>query len=366
LILLLHNRYRVLGGEERAVADLAWLVREHLGEDVEVLERDSARLSGAEAARGLLAGGLDPEEVGAAVRRTGARVLHAHNVNPAFGWRGLAAARAAGARVVLHLHNYRLVCSNGVCFTQGEDCTRCQGRRTWPGVRLNCRGGSRAESAVYAVALSAWQRRLASCVDHFVVPSAFALRRLRELRAPVGDAVTVLPSVQRSFAPSSAAAEGEFVLFAGRVAPEKGVLDAVAAARAAGLPLVVAGDGPALEEVRALGVEAPGRLEPAALADLRRRAAVAIVPSRYAEILPLAALEAMAAGLPVVATRSGGLADAVPEEGLAPAGDVAALAARLRVLWRDAAAGERALARVRELSAPERVAERLRAVYGAA
>jgi glycosyltransferase involved in cell wall biosynthesis len=365
LILLLHNRYRVLGGEERAVADLAWLVREHLGEDVEVLERDSARLSGAEAARGLLAGGLDPEEVGAAVRRTGARVLHAHNVNPAFGWRGLAAARAAGARVVLHLHNYRLVCSNGVCFTQGEDCTRCQGRRTWPGVRLNCRGGSRAESAVYAVALSAWQRRLASCVDHFVVPSAFALRRLRELRAPVGDAVTVLPSVQRSFAPSSAVAEGEFVLFAGRVAPEKGVLDAVAAARAAGLPLVVAGDGPALDEVRARGVEAPGRLEPAALADLRRRAAVAIVPSRYAEILPLAALEALAAGLPLVAADAGGLGELVPPEWRYAPGDACGLAERASALYGDEAAGERALQIARALTSPPAVAARLRAVYAA-
>src|SRR3712207_7698523 len=52
--------------------------------------------------------------------------------------------------------------------------------------------------------------------------------------------------------------------------------------------------------------------------------------SRYEEILPLAALESMAAGLPVVATRSGGLAEIVPEEGLAPVGDVAALAARVR------------------------------------
>src|SRR5919202_77125 len=96
------------------------------------------------------------------------------------GWRGLAAARAAGARVVLHLHNYRLVCANGVCFTHGEDCVRCQGRSTWPGVRLNCRGGSRAESAVYGVGLATWQRRLCAQVDAFVVPSAFALARLRE------------------------------------------------------------------------------------------------------------------------------------------------------------------------------------------
>jgi glycosyltransferase involved in cell wall biosynthesis len=366
VILLLHNRYRTLGGEEQAVADLAWLIPRELGEEVEVLERDSAALSPRAAARGLLGGGLAPEDVAAAVRRSGARVVHAHNVNPSFGWRALAAAREAGARVVLHLHNYRLVCANGVCFTHGEDCTRCQGRWTVPGVRLNCRGGSRAEAVVYGAALAAWQRRLAGCVDHFVVPSAFALRRLHELRAPVGEAVSVVPSVQREIAASSAAGAGGFVLFAGRVAFEKGVLDAVAACRAAGLPLVVAGDGPLLDELRGSGVDARGRLAPAELAELRRRAAVAVVPSRYAEILPLAALEAMAAGLPVVATRSGGLAEAVPVEGLAPVGDVEALAGRLQALWRDAAAGERALERVRGLSAPAAVAERLRAVYSAA
>jgi glycosyltransferase involved in cell wall biosynthesis len=363
LILLVHNRYRVAGGEERAVSDLEWLVREHLGEEAEILERDSAALSAAEAARGLLAGGLRPSEVGDAVRRTGARVVHAHNVLPSFGWRGLAAARSAGARVVLHLHNYRLVCANGICFTRGEDCTRCHGRRTWPGVRLNCRGGSRAEAAVYAASLAAWQERLCAQVDRFVVPSAFALARLRELGAPVGERVDVLPSVQRHIAAAAAPVPGGPVLFAGRVAREKGVFDAIEAARLTGLELVVAGEGPALEDVRATGVRCTGRLDAAGLAALRSQASVAVVPSRYAEILPLAALEAMAAGLPTVATRSGGLAEMVPEEGLAPIGDVAALAERLTALAGDAAAGERALARVRSRCAPDVVAERLRAIY---
>ncbi|MEJ7891542.1 MAG: glycosyltransferase family 4 protein [Solirubrobacteraceae bacterium] len=362
MILLLHNRYRVRGGEEQAVEDLRWLIETELGERVEVLERDSAALSSRAAAGALLRGGADPDQVASAVRRTGARVVHAHNLNPAFGWRALAAARAAGARTVLHLHNYRLVCANGICFTRGRDCVRCHGRNTAPGVALNCRGGSRAEAAVYGAALAGWQERVVAHVDRFVVPSAFALRRLRELGAPVADA-TVIPSVQRAFAPSSRAADGGFVLFAGRVALEKGVFDAIDACAAAGLPLVIAGDGPELEAVRAFGADARGRLDGAALADLRARAAVAIVPSRYEEILPLAALEAMAAGLPVVATRSGGLAELVPEEGLT---DVAGLAARLTALWRDAAAGDRALARVRDRCAPPAVAARLREAYTAA
>jgi glycosyltransferase involved in cell wall biosynthesis len=364
VILLLHNAYRVRGGEERAVEDLAWLIRTELGEDVEVLGRDSASLSGPAAAVALLRGGADPEAVGEAVRRTGARVVHAHNLNPSFGWRALAAARAAGARTVLHLHNYRLVCANGVCFTRGADCVRCHGRNTLPGVRLNCRAGSRPEAAVYGAALAAWQGRVAEHVDRFVVPSQAALARLLELGAPVDGAV-VIPSVQREFAAVSDAGKGEFVLFAGRVAEEKGILDAVEACRRAALPLVVAGDGPALGDLGS-GVDARGRLSVEELVAVRRRAAVAIVPSRYHEILPLAALEAMAAGLPVVATRAGGLADAVPEEGLAPVGDVQALADRLTALWRDEAAGNRALERVRATSSPRAVAEQLRAVYSAA
>jgi glycosyltransferase involved in cell wall biosynthesis len=368
VILLLHHRYRHPGGEERAVEDIAWLVRAHLGEDAEVLTRDSAATGGRDAALGLLRGGLAADEVAAAVRRTGARVVHAHNTLPTFGWRALAAAREAGARVVLHLHNYRLVCAVGTCFTRGEDCTRCHARNTWPGVRLNCRGGSRAESAAYAAGLALWQGRFAECADAIVVPSAFARDRLRELGAPVENA-RVLGSVQREFAERSPAAAGRHVLAAGRLTPEKGFADAIDACRAQGLPLVVAGDGPELAALRARAaggdVVFTGRVSPDELARLRAEAAAAVVPSRYQEILPLAALEAMAAGLPVVASRAGGLSEAVPDEGLYPPGDVQQLGERLKSLYGDAAAGDRALTAARERWAPEVIAQGLREVYAA-
>jgi glycosyltransferase involved in cell wall biosynthesis len=354
----------VPGGEERAVEDLAWLIRTELGEEASVLERDSGHMRASRAALGLLAGGLQPDSVTAAVRREGARVVHAHNVHPAFGWRALEAAREAGARVVLHLHNYRLVCAVGTCFTRGEDCTRCHGRNTLPGVALRCRG-SVPEAVVYGAALSLWQRRLVRSVDAFIVPSAFALGRLRELGAPLGDRAHVIPSVQRSFAAESLAASGRYALAAGRLSAEKGFADAIAACRTAGVPLVIAGDGPQLDELRALGgdVRFTGRVSADELTALRRDAAVAVVPSRYAEILPLAALESMAAGLPVVAAHAGGLAEVVPAEGLYPPGDVSALADRIRALFGDAEAGARCLAMARERFAPSVIAGALRSVY---
>lgn len=366
MILLLHNRYRTTGGEERAVGDLSWLIREHLREDAELLERDSAALPSRQAAAGLLRGGLHPEDVAAAVRRTGARVVHAHNLHPAFGWRALAAAREAGARTVLHLHNYRLVCAVGTCFTDGAECTRCHGRDTLPGLLRNCRG-DRSEAAVYAAGLALQQRRLVAAVDAFVVPSRHALDRLAQLGAPLGGRATVIAHPQRAFAASGSAAAGGYALVAGRLAREKGVDVAIEACTQAGVPLVVAGDGPDEERLRAMAagrdVRFEGRVGSERLAELRRGAGVAVVPSRYAEIFGLSAAEAMAAGVPTVGSRVGSLQELLADEDLVAPGDSDALAELIRARRGDAAAGQRALDRVRELTDPGRVAAQLAEVY---
>jgi glycosyltransferase involved in cell wall biosynthesis len=371
VILFLHNRYRTIGGEERAVEDLRWLVRERLGEDAELLERDSGELARLAAASALLRGGVQPDEVAAAVRRTGARIVHAHNLQPTLGWRALAAAREAGARVVLHLHNYRLVCAVGTCFTHGEDCTRCHARDTVPGVRLACRG-SRVEGSVYAAALATWQRRMLAQADHIVVPSAFALERLRALGAPLdATRVSVVPHVVRAIAAQPQFDADGPALVAGRIAVEKGFDVALDACRAAGRALVVAGDGPLREalQARAAGADVRfvGRVDAPELVRLRAASSVALIPSRSAETFGLAAAEAMAAGLPVIASRVGALpellGDAAP---LVAPGDAAGLATALGALPRDGAAARAGLERVREVAAPERVAAALAEVYAAA
>jgi len=365
VILFLHHRYRTSGGEEQAVDDLIWLVRHQLGEEAELLERDSAGIGRTQAAAGLVRGGLDPDEVARAVRRTGARIVHAHNVHPTLGWRALAAAREAGARVVLHLHQYRSVCAIGVCFRDGHECLRCHGRNTLPGIALNCRG-SRPEAAAYGVALMTWQRRLAAQADAFVVPSRFAEARLRAMGAPLGPTF-VLPHVIREFATAPPSPRGDHALVASRLAPEKGVAVAIEACRLAGIPLVVAGDGPERERLAAVAggpVRFVGRVSAQELARLRGDARVALVPSLSAETFGLAAAEAMATGLPVAASRIGALPELVPEPWLAPPGDAQALADVMARLSDDnGTGGAAALERVRAVTAPERVGPALAAVY---
>jgi glycosyltransferase involved in cell wall biosynthesis len=368
MVLFLHNRYRTTGGEERVVEELLGLVRDHFGEQAELLSRDSSGVGRARAAAGLLRGGLTPGDVAKAVRISGARVVHAHNLGPLFGWRALAAARAQGARVVLHLHQYRLVCATGVCFTNGRECTRCHGRNTLPGVIHNCRG-SRSEALAYGASLALWQRRLSEQADAVIVPSEFARERLHELGAPLdSERVHVLPPPVQVPDHAADVQSGSYALVVSRLAAEKGVDVAIDACRIAGVPLVVAGDGPERDILRsragARGVRFAGQVDDAELQRLRAGAALAIVPSRSAETFGLAAAEAMAVGVPVVASRVGALPELVESDGLVEPGDATVLSEAIGRRWRDSSAGERGRARVRELCAPAVVANELRTVYG--
>jgi glycosyltransferase involved in cell wall biosynthesis len=99
-------------------------------------------------------------------------------------------------------------------------------------------------------------------------------------------------------------AEPAEVLYAGRLSPEKGVLELLEAAQ--GMNLVVAGDGPLRDRVPS----ARGFVQHDELQQLYARAAVVACPSRR-EGFGVACLEAMAHGRPVVATRVGGLLDLV-------------------------------------------------------
>jgi glycosyltransferase involved in cell wall biosynthesis len=365
-VLVVHNRYRLRGGEERAV-ELQLDALKRAGIEHAALMRDSSGVGSARAARAMLRGGENEEEVAEAVRDLGATVIHVHNMNPLFGPRALQAARDAGARVVLHLHNYRLFCSIATCFRDGEPCFRCRGRFTLPAVALNCRG-SLPESAVYATSLAVHQPAVLDAVDMFVTPSEYARGQLARLGLPP-ERVTVLPNYVSTFADRSRADAGTYAVAFGRLSEEKGFGVAIEAAAISGVPLKIAGDGPLASRLAAFGgpVELLGRLTQHELADVLRGAAFAVVPSVGGDVMPFAALEAMAAGLPVIASRSGSLPEVVGAESCVPRKDPQALANRMSALWADPdrrrAEGDAALARAHHRFSERRYVDGLLDLY---
>ena len=371
-VLVVHNRYRLGGGEERSVElQLAALRRAGVGHAL--LERSSSEVSRPGAALALLRGGRDEDDVRVAAEDLAADVVHAHNTLPLFGRRALEAARATDASVVMHLHNLRLFCAIGVAARDGGPCFRCHHRNTLPGLLLNCRE-SLPEAAVYAAALARHQPAVVGAVDRFVVPSEYAAGQSALLGVPA-DRIDVIPHYlpAGAFATESRAADGDYALVAARLTPEKGIDTAIHAAALADIPLRVAGEGPAAAHLMELAnvIGAPvdflGRLARDEMERALRGAAMLLMPSRYHEFAGYSALEAMAAGVPVIGSRLGALPEQLGAERCLPPNDPHAVAARMRQLWcepeRRRRDGEALIARARERHGEERYMELLLETY---
>ena len=182
------------------------------------------------------------------------------------------------------------------------------------------------------------------------------------------------PACRRALAP----ANHKILIHVSNFRPVKRVLDVVhtfAGVREA-MPatLVLVGDGPdrdaAEHEVDRLGLKRDARFlgKVDNVADVLRGGDLFLLPSAT-ESFGLAALEAMACGVPVIASAAGGIPEVVTDGetgALAPVGDVAAMTARALAILKDAAGHERmkrnAAARALDFAA-ERVVPRYEKVY---
>jgi glycosyltransferase involved in cell wall biosynthesis len=178
------------------------------------------------------------------------------------------------------------------------------------------------------------------------------------------EATTLIPNPSQPLSPTPVAvAANQRLLFIGRLSPEKGPDLACAAARAAGLPLTVVGDGEMRAELEAAypEVEFAGWLDKASIAPLAQKSRALLLSSRSPEPFGMAAAEALGAGLPVFAAKTAFLSEELTRFGCGESVDVldtTAFAAQLQAFARDdmraAEMSRRALQAFREISpAPE-------------
>ena len=241
-------------------------------------------------------------------------VIHVHNtlplISPSIYW----VAERAGVPIVQTLHNFRLTCLNALYLREGKVCEDCVGHLPWRGVVRKCYRGSVAASAVLAgmLILHRVLGTYRNKVSRYIALNDFCKNKFIEGGLPA-ELIAVKPNFVDAPPPLNMPRNG--ILFVGRLSKEKGI-ESLAKATSLMLEpqLRVAGDGP--QSALLDGVHGMTRLGalPADIVRLEMNGALALViPSIWYENFPRTIVEAFAAGLPVIASRIGALAEIVTD-----------------------------------------------------
>ncbi|MBT8247059.1 MAG: glycosyltransferase [Acidimicrobiia bacterium] len=377
-VLQIHTQYRQPGGEDSVASNEAELLRSAGHEVIEHREQNPA--DPLAAASDMIRGPWNPaagRHIRDLVESNQPDVTHIHNTWYHLSPSVFRSARQAGSPTLLTLHNYRLTCANAMLLRDGKPCEKCvSSQNPWYGVRYRCYLDNYAQSFASAATI-AFNRRRGTWrrdVDLILALTDFARDRFIESGVPE-NRITVKPNFVHDPGPRTRPVEdSDSVLFVGRLTTEKAPDVLVDAWERAGLDyrLDVIGVGPlerALQKRNLPNVNLRGQLDRVEVREAMLSARALVLPSIWYEGLSMVLLEAMAAGLPVVASEIGPIPEVVAplgEQWLARPGDADHLATRLALLRDDAAvtaAGAAARARYLEkFSATQGLAD-LEAVY---
>ncbi len=234
-------------------------------------------------------------------------IVHAQQWTRALSPAALAAARASGASLVVSLHDYFAACPNGLFFDFSTS-QRCPRTPLSPAcLACNCDRNGRKHKAVRVarqiVTRRIWRRPGSLTFAHV---SSFAQERIRRfLPAEARHVVVVNPCfVER--APPVPVTANKPIVYIGRLTIEKGLRQLLAAVRGSGIPLLVQGDGPLRAEVEASGGSVRYRPwgDEASVLNALQQARALVLPSIWDETGTMNAYEALARGVPVIATRT--------------------------------------------------------------
>jgi len=269
-----------------------------------------------------------------------ADVAHAHNIYHHLSPSVLVELRTRGIPTVMSAHDLKLACPSYLMLNRTGVCERCRGGRLWNAIRYRCIKESLAASALVALESAVhrmfglYQRNL----DRVITPSRF----LREKLIAWGYEpawIVHIPNPAR--VPEAALSlPGDYILYFGRLSPEKGVATLIQAAARGRVKVRIVGTGPLETALRNLAVQlsAPieflGFLSGEDLWSQVRGARAVVVPSECYENSPMGAIEALAHGKPLIGANIGGIPELIPDGAtgwLFTSGDADALAEALDV-----------------------------------
>lgn len=331
-ILQIHNKYHLGWGGETTVAELEADLLRRYGHCVEIVSVWTRELEVATPAR-LLAAAFGTiwsfrgySLIREAIERHTPDVVHVHNTFPLLSPSIFWAAAKAGVPIVHSLHNFRLTCANALLLRGDIPCQKCVGRFPWAAFRYRCYRRSFPQTGL-VVGMYLLHRLIGTFnkkVDAYIALSNFSKEILVRSRLPaerifVKPNFTVDPGGQEK-------ARDRAIVFAGMIASYKGVrllLDAWVKIKPDGYKLVLLGEGPDSAKLeRKYSQDASilwyGARPRSQVLEVIRTSRWLALPSLAYENFPMAVLEALSMGTPVIVPNHGPFVEMVShqQEGL--------------------------------------------------
>lgn len=236
-------------------------------------------------------------------------VCHVHNFLPLVSPSVYMACQKMNVPVVQTLHNYRLICTNGLFLRNGKVCEACLGKSAYGSVLKKCYRDSAVQTFAVARMLErnkknkTWQ----NAVDAYICLTDFAREKFLKHGLPGGKLVVKANFIAEPAAVEKKVAEPYF-LYVGRLTASKGVGLFKEIAAQLPMPLKLVGEGDLAEELSELdNITWLGKKERTETLRLIRNATALILPSVWYEGMPMTIIEAFALKTVVITSRMGAM-----------------------------------------------------------
>ncbi len=346
-ILLVNKYFYLKGGSEKHFFDLIKLLEDHGHEVITFSTHDERNLPSkyskffVPTPKFTTPKGLSESFFSMVVSRTlrsliqltSPDIIHIHNISRHLSASVIDVANHENIPLVQTLHDYQLVCPNYKLFNgKKELCTSCFGNKFSNAIRYSCVDNSKIKSAIAALELFMNKGLYRNKVSRFIAPSKF-VRTMITQGGVDKDKVEVLPHFlfldqykmsNECEVPSLLSTHGiqsPYFIYSGRLVHEKGIqfLVDLWSSFTPDAQLVIAGEGPLLNDlihtVKEKGMEKRivflGHLDHDDLMPVIAHARAMLVPSIWHEPFSYAVYEAMACGVPVIASTRGGMQELI-------------------------------------------------------
>lgn len=253
------------------------------------------------------------------IRKFQPDIAHAHCVYHHLSPSVLSTLHRHGIPVVLTAHDLKLGCPAYKMLTHDGICERCKNGNLLHLVRNRCIHNSLGISVLIAIesGLHKLLNLYRNNIDKIVVPSCFYEKKLIEWGWP-SEKLVYIPNYVKADEFEPQYKPGDYFVYFGRLAPEKGIETLIRSALQANIRLVIIGTGPNEEYLRSIAsgsqkINFVGRKENSDLWSIVKYARCTVLPSEWYENAPMSILESYALGKPVIGARIGGITEMIRE-----------------------------------------------------